>query len=134
MSGRLVQYVVVLGDLQSGLGWPLGALVAQACHACSAALHLYYAEADTQRYLGDLDTMHKVVLQYGQITSTAWEAFMQQADDKDALIQLSEKLTVENIQHKLWVEQPENIPTCLALRPYPKEQVHHLLKKFKLLK
>uniref|UniRef100_S4RSA7 peptidyl-tRNA hydrolase n=2 Tax=Petromyzon marinus TaxID=7757 RepID=S4RSA7_PETMA len=119
MSGRLVQYVVVLGDLQSGLGWPLGALVAQACHACTAALHLYYAEADTQRYLGDLDSMHKVVLQ---------------ADDKDALTQLSEKLTVENIQHKLWVEQPENIPTCLALRPYPKEQVHHLLKKFKLLK
>jgi hypothetical protein len=23
--------------------------------------------------------------------------------------------------HKLWVEQPENFPTCLALKPYPKE-------------
>ena len=24
------------------------------------------------------------------------------------------------IRHKLWIEQPENYPTCLALKPYPK--------------
>lgn len=23
--------------------------------------------------------------------------------------------------HKLWIEQPENYPTCLAVKPYPKE-------------
>lgn len=24
-------------------------------------------------------------------------------------------------QHKLWMEQPEDIPTCLAVKPYNKE-------------
>lgn len=60
--GRLVQYVVVRSDLVRVLSWPLGAVITQACHAATAAVHLHYAEPDTQRYLADLDNMHKVVL------------------------------------------------------------------------
>ncbi|XP_040283065.1 putative peptidyl-tRNA hydrolase PTRHD1 [Bufo bufo] len=115
----LVQYVVLRRDLQSNLGWPLGALVAQACHASSAVIHLHYQQPQTQAYLQELDTMHKVVLE---------------VPDEVTLTRLAETLGEANIDHKLWIEQPENIPTCIALRPYPKEEVHRYLKKFKLLK
>ena len=40
----LVQYVVVRGDLLARQGWPLGAVLAQACHAATAAIHLYYRQ------------------------------------------------------------------------------------------
>ncbi|KAM7396000.1 hypothetical protein PAMA_007332 [Pampus argenteus] len=117
--GRLVQYVVVRSDLVHRLSWPLGAVITQACHAATAAVHLHYADPDTQRYLSELDFMHKVVLA---------------APDEAALSGLSEKLTQAGVSHKLWIEQPENIPTCLALKPYPRETVQPLLRKFKLFK
>ena len=60
--GRLVQYVVVRSDLVHKLSWPLGAVITQACHAATAAIHLNYGDADTQLYLAELDSMHKVVL------------------------------------------------------------------------
>ncbi|KAI3364471.1 hypothetical protein L3Q82_011265 [Scortum barcoo] len=116
---RLVQYVVVRSDLVHKLSWPLGAVITQACHAATAAVHLYYGDPDTQRYLSELDSMHKVVLG---------------APDEAALSGLSEKLTEAGVAHKLWIEQPENIPTCLALKPCPKETVQPLLRKFKLFK
>ena len=63
MASRLVQYVVVRRDLLDGLSWPTGAVIAQACHACTAAIHLFYSEDSTKEYLRDLDSMHKVVLE-----------------------------------------------------------------------
>ncbi|KAK7907732.1 hypothetical protein WMY93_016344 [Mugilogobius chulae] len=116
---RLVQYVVVRSDLVHSLSWPLGAVITQACHAATAAIHLHYTDPDTQSYLQELDSMHKVVLG---------------APDEAALSGLSQSLTQAGVLHKLWIEQPENIPTCLALKPYPKDTVHPLLKKFKLFK
>ena len=62
MSG-IVQYVIVRGDLIKSLEWPLGAVIAQACHACTAVIHLFYEDPHTQEYLSDLDNMHKVVLE-----------------------------------------------------------------------
>ena len=59
----------------------------------------------TQKYLSDLDNMHKVVLETGP----------------DDLSKISEKLKEAGVDHKLWIEQPENFPTCLAVKPYPKE-------------
>ena len=47
---------------------------------------------------------------------------------------LSEKLAAAGIAHKLWIEQPENIPTCIATRPYPKVEVAPFFKKLKLCK
>ncbi|XP_062858087.1 putative peptidyl-tRNA hydrolase PTRHD1 [Trichomycterus rosablanca] len=118
-SKRLVQYVVVRSDLIHALSWPVGAVITQACHAATAAIHLHYSDPDTQEYLADLDNMHKVVLQ---------------APDESCLSSLSASLSEKGIAHKLWMEQPENIPTCLALKPYPKETVQQALKKLKLFK
>jgi len=42
-------------------------------------------------------------------------------------------LKESEIKHKMWIEQPENIPTCIALKPYVKDAVHKYVKQFKLL-
>uniref|UniRef100_A0A0K8TRA1 peptidyl-tRNA hydrolase n=1 Tax=Tabanus bromius TaxID=304241 RepID=A0A0K8TRA1_TABBR len=116
---NLIQYVIVRGDLMKTLNWPLGALIAQCCHAATAVNHLYANDDETVEYFKDLDNMHKVVLD-GQ--------------DQTTLEKLSETLKENEIKHKLWIEQPENIPTCIAIRPYPKDVVHKHVKKLKLLK
>jgi hypothetical protein len=61
-----------------------------------------------------------------------WSLF--QAKDEASLSELAKTLTASEIDHKLWVEQPENYPTCLATRPYPKETIMQYFKQFKLLK
>ena len=55
--------------------------------------------------------MHKVVLE---------------APGESELLKVSEKLKENGVDFKLWIEQPENFPTCLAVKPYPKE----VLKSF----
>ena len=57
-----------------------------------------------------------------------------QASNQEELEKLSQDLTASKIDHKLWVEQPENFPTCLATKPYPKQQIQSFFKKLKLFK
>ncbi|NXV51253.1 PTRD1 hydrolase, partial [Uria aalge] len=116
-AAGLVQYVVLRGDLARS--WPLGAAVAQACHAALAAIHAHRQHPDTSAYLELGGAMRTVVLE---------------APDEAALTALAETLKQHSIDHQVWTEQPENVATCLALRPYPKDQVQQHLKKFKLLK
>ncbi|GAB5570006.1 putative peptidyl-tRNA hydrolase PTRHD1 [Prionailurus iriomotensis] len=94
-------------------------MVAQACHAATAALHIHRDHPHTAAYLRDLGRMRKVVLE---------------AADESTLKELAETLQQSNIDHMLWLEQPENIATCIALRPYPKEEVNQYLKKYRLFK
>ncbi|XP_006835298.1 PREDICTED: putative peptidyl-tRNA hydrolase PTRHD1 [Chrysochloris asiatica] len=116
----LVQYLVLRKDLsQAPFSWPVGALVAQACHAATAALHVHRDHPHTAAYLRELGRMRKVVLE---------------APNESTLKELAETLQQKNIDHMLWLEQPENIATCIALRPYPKEEVNQYLKKFRLFK
>jgi len=63
--------------------------------------------------------MHKVVLG---------------AKSLNQINKLITKLDNNKVDYKLWIEQPENYPTCLALRPYQKEEVQKLFKGFNLLK
>ena len=63
--------------------------------------------------------MHKVILE---------------APGETELTKVSEKLKEGGVDFKLWVEQPENIPTCLAVKPYPKQEVQKYFKKYKLYK
>ena len=105
----LVQYVVVRRDLSKKLGWPLGAVVAQACHACAAVLHEHRADPLVAAYLdegsGALDAMHKVVLG---------------VKNEGQLRKLARGLADAGIDHRLWVEQPENSAVSLATKPYPR--------------
>lgn len=59
----LVQYVALRGDLLRVDKWPIGAIVAQACHSSTAVLHQFKDDPSTQQYLKDLDHMRKVVLE-----------------------------------------------------------------------
>ncbi|XP_077032489.1 putative peptidyl-tRNA hydrolase PTRHD1 [Agelaius phoeniceus] len=108
MAAALVQYVVLRGDLaRPPHSWPLGAVVAQGCHAALAAVHGYRE-------------FHF--------------SFSLQAPDENSLLGLAQLLREKGLEHKMWVEKPEGIPTGLALRPYPKGLVQPHLSHFKLLK
>ncbi|RLV62327.1 hypothetical protein DV515_00019430 [Chloebia gouldiae] len=116
----LVQYVVLRGDLaRPPRSWPLGAVVAQGCHAALAAVHGYRERPETAAYLEQGAAMTTVVLE---------------APDENSLLDLAKLLKEKGVEHKVWVENPEGIPTCLALRPYPKNLVQPHLRNFKLLK
>jgi hypothetical protein len=57
----LLQYVVLRRDLWTELEWPLGSVVAQGCHAATAALWLSRDAATTKEYCAPqhIDHMHK---------------------------------------------------------------------------
>ena len=63
--------------------------------------------------------MHKVVLK---------------CESAEALTSLAEALKEKQIHHKLWIEQPENIPTCVALKPCLKSTAYDFLKDLKLFR
>jgi peptidyl-tRNA hydrolase len=114
---KVVQYVVVRRDLIET--WPLGSVLTQGCHASVAAIWLYKDDPLTIHYCSpqNLDSMHKVTLQVkGEIQMT----------------NLADKLTKAGIHHKLWIEHPENIPTSLATKPYPKSFIAPFFKSLKL--
>jgi peptidyl-tRNA hydrolase len=111
----IVQYIAIRSDLK----WPKGALIAQSCHASLAAVHLNYLDPETVAYLNNLESMHKIVV-----------GVLSQSD----LVALGEALAADELKFKLWIEQPENIPTCLATKPYTKSLVEKFFKGFKLFR
>ncbi|PKU69091.1 hypothetical protein MA16_Dca002361 [Dendrobium catenatum] len=140
----LVQYVVLRRDLIDE--WPLGSTVTQGCHAAVAAIWDHRDRIDTAAYLSasNLDSMNKVCSMKcrNELYPSQWfigvkEYYTQvtlEVKGETQIRKLAEKLTAEGIEHKLWIEQPENIPTCLATRPYPKSFIASYFKKIKLCK
>ncbi|MCO5589022.1 hypothetical protein L7F22_042986 [Adiantum nelumboides] len=61
-SDSLAQYVVIRKDLVDSLKWPLGSVLAQACHAAVAAVWLHKDHPNTLQYCGNLDSMTTVSL------------------------------------------------------------------------
>ncbi|GMH11770.1 hypothetical protein Nepgr_013611 [Nepenthes gracilis] len=117
MDDVLIQYVVLRRDLIDT--WPLGSVVTQGCHASVSAVWSNKDDPSTIQYCNpdNLDSMHKVTVE---------------VKGEAQILGLSEKLRASGIAHKLWIEQPENIPTCLATKPYPKSAVSSFFKKLKL--
>ncbi|KAJ1656646.1 hypothetical protein IWQ61_003815 [Dispira simplex] len=89
----------------------------QACHATSAALWRYRDVKSVQEYTQDIDNMHKVVLETKNETS---------------LLKITEGFKAQAIPHHLWIEQPENIPTCVATAPVQRSQIRDIVKKCQL--
>nr|CAB3265305.1 putative peptidyl-tRNA hydrolase PTRHD1 [Phallusia mammillata]CAB3265306.1 putative peptidyl-tRNA hydrolase PTRHD1 [Phallusia mammillata] len=119
MGSILVQYVILRGDLFRVLNWPVGAIIAQACHACTSVIWTYKEDPNVIEYTKDMDNMRKVVLE---------------AKDEEHLQALSDVLQENKIDFKLWIEQPENTPTCIVVKPYKKDDVQAYFKKCKLFK
>ncbi|VDO09128.1 unnamed protein product [Rodentolepis nana] len=114
---NLVQYIIVRTDLKASLSWSVGSIIAQACHASTAALYKYNEVEDTKAYVSDLDNMTKVILGVpGEVQ----------------LAKLAEKLENNNIEFVLWCEKPENILTAIALRPYNRKMVKKHLSECQL--
>ena len=113
----LCMYILLRRDFTPK--WSTGALVAQACHASTAALWLYRDDPATQAYAARLDDMRKVVLE---------------APSAAALGACADSLTAGGLAHKLWVEQPENVATALATAPYHRSLLKPLFAGFKLLR
>ena len=61
----ILQYIVLRKDLwgNSENPWPLGAVVAQGCHAATAALWMFKDDEITKSYCSEekIDEMHKVI-------------------------------------------------------------------------
>ena len=76
MAGKavLVQYIALRGDLHRTQKWPVGALVAQGCHACTAVIHTHRDNGNVVQYLSDLDRMHKVVLEVDTTINQPFES------------------------------------------------------------
>jgi len=113
----LVQYVALRKDVV--VDWPVGAVAAQAAHAATAVLWLSRDLETTKQYCAadNIDHMRKVILE---------------ASGEAQLLEIAAKLEEAGIQHKLWVEQPENVPTALAAAPSRKSVVGPFFKRLKL--
>lgn len=103
------------------MGWNLGSVTAQACHAAVAVCWTHRDDADTQAYLApdNLPNMRKVVLEVA---------------GESELRTLAAKLEAAQVDHVMWVEQPENYPTCLAVKPSRKSIVAPHVKRLPLCK
>eukprot|EP00762_Andalucia_godoyi_P006312 ANDGO_05923.mRNA.1 hypothetical protein len=119
----LIMYVIMRQDLE----WPRGALISQGCHAATAlTVDLMRSPGPTaaekeaaEEYFANLDSMHKVCVS---------------SPSKEHLEQISQQLSTAGVRHKLWIEQPENIPSCIATAPMLKSVAKKLdfLRKLKL--
>ena len=119
LEDTIVQFVVVRRDLLKTMEWPVGSVIAQACHACLAVAWENKDDPDVIAYLApeNIASMHKVT---------------KEVKGEPQILTLAEKLKSEGLAYKLWMEQPENIPTAIAVKPYPRSRVAPLLKKYQL--
>mmetsp|Transcript_33698 Transcript_33698/g.103400 ORF Transcript_33698/g.103400 Transcript_33698/m.103400 type:complete len:169 (-) Transcript_33698:177-683(-) len=115
----LVQYLVLRRDLQETDAWPLGALIAQGAHAAVAAVARTWDTDETRAYVAPaaLGSMTKAVLEL---------------KGEAQLRTLAAKLDAADVAHELWIEQPEDTPTCLATAPGRKSALAPHFKKCRL--
>ncbi|AFN82813.1 hypothetical protein EROM_040450 [Encephalitozoon romaleae SJ-2008] len=110
----IVQYILLRNDLN----FSRGALIAQACHSSVYSIERYRDHPDTVEYLRNVRLMTKVVLKI-------------KGKDVGEII---DHLVSKNIDHTVWVEEPESITTCISLRPYAKDKIADVVEYFKRFK
>uniref|UniRef100_A0A7S4KYL5 peptidyl-tRNA hydrolase n=1 Tax=Paramoeba aestuarina TaxID=180227 RepID=A0A7S4KYL5_9EUKA len=134
----LVQYIVVRKDLlKKPFSWSNGAIVSNSCHASLAVIAENWSHENVQLYLKnhirDADT---TILEGGEPNSSLFQMYkvVLAAQNEEELLKTQETLNKENINHHLWVEQPEGIPTALAVMPYRREFIAPFLKSLRLFR
>ncbi|EFC40785.1 predicted protein [Naegleria gruberi] len=121
----IVQYIVIRRDLmQPPYSYAIGSIVSQGSHASVSIISeslLIDKDPITLNYVdaNAIHQMHTIVLE---------------CPSEKQLLSLRDDLDKNQMKYKLWVEQPENIPTSIALKPYPRSLVAKFVKKFKLFK
>lgn len=66
------------------------------------------------------------------IILTVRRSLMLQVPDEPALLSTAAALETDGVQHVVWKEQPEDVATCVALKPCAKGTVSKYVRKFKL--
>ena len=117
----LVQYIVMRSDLVKQHKWNAGGLIANGSHAAVAVIAEHWQDAEVQQYVTGADgkQMHTVVLQAG---------------DEKELLDTAALLKDADIVHRVWVEHPDMLPSCLATRPYRREHIQPHLRHLKLFR
>ncbi|KAI9503263.1 peptidyl-tRNA hydrolase II domain-containing protein [Coemansia spiralis] len=119
MAEARTMFIVIRKDLIKCFKWPLGSVVTQGCHATTAALWQHREDERVKIYMADIESMHKVTLE---------------TKNEASLLKAAENLKEKNIPFHLWIEQPENIPTCLATIPVMRSDLDDALKKCSLMR
>ncbi|KAK0547197.1 hypothetical protein OC846_004952 [Tilletia horrida] len=131
----LVMQIIIDRSLSKNTAWNRGTLIAQGAHAATAVLAQTWDEQDTREYVSpsNLGAMHKIVL-LGPKTGTLADL---SAKLKEAAAAAASESTTNDKEggeqdgssriagaedegfpkHHLWIEQPEGIPTAIALAP-----------------
>lgn len=120
----VVQYIIIRRDLMSPpYSYAIGSIVSQGCHASVSIISECILSRDetTLQYVDPNSPvqMHKIVLE---------------CPSEKQLLSVRDSLEENQIRYKMWVEQPENVPTALAIKPYPRSLVAKFVKKLKLFK
>lgn len=117
----LVMQLIVDGVEASALGWHKGIWMAQAAHASIAAIQCSRNSVNTQEYVSaqNMASMRKLVLQTtpGKKHMTLQQLSMQLLEARQRFEQGDGVEGEEFPTHWLWIEEPEGIPTCLAIAP-----------------
>ncbi|KAI9227396.1 MAG: peptidyl-tRNA hydrolase II domain-containing protein [Piptocephalis tieghemiana] len=116
---RLTMFIILRKDLVDKEGWPVGAMMTQACHAATAALWSFRDQPQSIQYLQDIPNMTKVTLEVKSLTDFNYTA--------KALEDL-------HIPIYRWTEQPEDIVTALATSPVLRSTTGNALKRTRLWK
>ena len=123
MTSKILQYVIVRKDIlpskKAQHSFTMGACMAQACHAATAAVFKSLSASETAEYLTAMEDMTVCVLG---------------VENGDELSAVSSKLAENDIPHHLWIEKPEMIATALATAPVSKDRVSSFLSHLKLLR
>lgn len=143
-NDTLVQYIIVRNDLlQKPYKWSIGSLITNATHAAVQVIHNTYNDSDTQKYLNQNgnttvnDTHNNTTQQQhndNQQQLSQMHSVTLSVPSQDELLHVHNKLQHNNIQHVIWYEQPDNIYSCIATKPYLRSIIKPLLSHLKLLK
>lgn len=119
MTNKLlsIQYILIITD--NVVGWPLGAIVAQGCHAVTACMAKYRNLPEYQDYIADenIGQMRKALL---ACTLAKWS-------------DIKSRLEIEGVNFIEWYEQPENVLTSVALVPGSKRLLKPFISELPLL-
>ena len=120
----IIQYIVIRKDLMDPpYSYAIGSIVSQGSHSSVAVISESILAQDeiTLKYVNPnaSSQMHTIVLE---------------CPNEKQLLSLKDSLEQAQLKYKLWIEQPENIPTAIALKPYYRSIVAKFVKKFKLFK
>ncbi|KAF0986547.1 hypothetical protein HZS_6826 [Henneguya salminicola] len=89
-------------------------MIAQACHGSIACLQIFKSDPDTVKYLEDIKNMRKVVLELR---------------NENNLLEYEKILEENSLKFYTWIEYPEIVKTCIAVKPYPKNEIKKIFKR-----